>query len=347
MRPKRTRLYQSLGKIFAVGLLLLIFSGYLFFRIVYTSQKQIEPAQMISISNGMSVRGVIKLLEDKKILNTIQGKVFLIWVKLNNVGKHLKAGTYILHGQLSINDIMIQLVSGKVAQFELTVIEGDTFAGFKQLLSKHPAILKTIDNLSETELIKALEVSYPNLEGALFPDTYHFPDKTPDKVLLKLAYDTMQGYLSQAWETRGKTLSIKTPYEALILASIIEKESQVASERRIISGVFHRRLQKNMRLQSDPTVLYGMPEGKEKITRKDLKTDHPYNTYVHKGLPPTPIALPGLASIEAALHPDRSELLYFVAKGDGSHYFSEDLKEHNLAVKKYQLKQEIEGGLIE
>ncbi len=347
MLIKGIHLYQNLSKIVAVGLLLLILVGYLFLRIVYTPQKSLESAQTISISKGMSVRGVIKLLEKQEILTALQGNAFLMWVKLNNVGKHLKAGTYILHGQLSLNEIMAQLVSGKVAQFELTVIEGDTFSDFKAQLSQHPAVLQTTNNLSEVELIKLLGVSYSQLEGTLFPDTYHFPDKTPDKVLLKLAYDTMQTHLNKAWDKRGKALAIKTPYEALILASIIEKESKVASERAIISGVFQRRLEKNMRLQADPTVRYGMPAGKAKITRQDLKTDHPYNTYVHKGLPPTPIALPGLASIKAALHPDRSELLYFVAKGDGSHYFSEDLPEHNLAVKKYQRKQEVEGGLIE
>tara|TARA_R110002110_G_scaffold404606_1_gene623184 strand:- start:226674 stop:227564 length:891 start_codon:yes stop_codon:yes gene_type:complete len=296
----------------------------------------------------MSVRGVMALLKEQKILNDFQTKAFFIWVKLNNVEKNLKAGTYILQGKLSLNQIMNILVSGKEAQFELMVIEGDTVADFKAQLVKHPAILKTIGSMSDKALAKLLGSSYENLEGVLFPDTYHFPKNTPDTIILKLSYDTMQKHLNKAWDNRAKHLAVKTPYEALILASIIEKESKVAEERAIISGVFHRRLEKNMRLQADPTVRYGMPAEAEKITRKDLRTKHPYNTYVHKGLPPTPIALPGLASIQAALHPDRSELLYFVAKGDGSHYFSEDLKEHNLAVKKYQLKQKIEeGGLIE
>jgi UPF0755 protein len=187
--------------------------------------------------------------------------------------------------------------------------------------------------------MEAIGVSENHPEGLFFPDTYYFPNHTTDRDFLLRAYRMMQQKLAAAWGQRAENLPLQTPYEALILASIVEKETSAAQERAQIAGVFVRRLLKGMRLQTDPTVIYGLGEEFDgNIRRKDLRTDHPYNTYLRAGLPPTPIALPSQASIEAVLHPAAGKTLYFVARGDGSHYFSTTLDEHNAAVRKYQLK---------
>lgn len=331
---------SHLSKLFIVIGFTTALSGYLFLRFVYHPIPQLTEPQTISIEKGMSLRKVIQRLQTQDILGEMQATVLFLWAKLNRVDTQLKAGTYILQDSFSLDQLMNMFIDGKVAQFSVTIIEGDSFRDFRENLAKHPAVKQTVDELSEVAIAKILKIDFPALEGAFFPDTYYFKDQTADVILYKLAHDTMQQHLKDAWAKRAKNLAIQSPFEALILASIIEKESQVASERKIISGVFHRRLFKNMRLQADPTVRYGLDKLTESLTKKDLKDPHPYNTYVHNGLPPTPIALPGLASIHAALHPDRSEYLYFVAKGDGSHYFSENLKKHNKAVQKYRRHQQ-------
>jgi UPF0755 protein len=188
------------------------------------------------------------------------------------------------------------------------------------------------------EIMTALGHTGQHPEGRFMPDTYLFPKNTRDVDFLQRAYASMKNYLDQAWPQRGVGLAVKTPYEALILASIVEKETGLASERKAIAGVFNRRLLKRMRLQTDPTVIYGMGEKFDgNIRRRDLLRDNPYNTYRRFGLPPTPIALPGREAIDAVLHPQEDDTLYFVSKGDGSHHFSKTLKEHNQAVIKYQL----------
>jgi UPF0755 protein len=177
-------------------------------------------------------------------------------------------------------------------------------------------------------------------EGYFYPDTYHFQGGTTDVVFLEHAYQRLQSVLEHQWEKRNKNLPLQSPYEALILASIVEKETGKAEERPMIAGVFIRRLAKGMKLQTDPTVIYGMGVSfKGNISRRDLVTDTPYNTYVHAGLPPTPICMPGEAAINAVLHPADGKALYFVAKGDGSHYFSATLEEHNIAVRRFQLNK--------
>ena len=194
--------------------------------------------------------------------------------------------------------------------------------------------------MSEAEVMKLVGKGEKHAEGWFFPDTFYFDRGTTDVVLLKRSYDIMQAKLESAWANRASGLPYKNSYEALIMASIIEKETGKASERPMIAGVFINRLRIGMRLQTDPTVIYGMGDNyKGNIRRKDLTTDTIYNTYTRDGLPPTPIAMPGLASIEAALNPEKTKALYFVGKGDGSHAFSNSLVEHNRAVAKYQLKR--------
>ena len=232
------------------------------------------------------------------------------------------------------------IVSGKVVQYSLTIVEGWSFKQIMQAL-KESEILEQTLAVSDPEYVMAT-IGYAGhlAEGRFFPDTYNFPAGTTDVDFLRRAYKAMQQILSAEWQHRATGLPYASSYQALTMASIIEKETAISTERSKIAGVFVRRLQQHMKLQTDPTVIYAMAESFDgNIRQKDLSIDSPYNTYRYKGLPPTPIASPGRASINAALHPQEGDSLYFVAKGDGTHYFSSSLAEHNNAVAKYQLKK--------
>jgi UPF0755 protein len=236
--------------------------------------------------------------------------------------------------------LLLSLNHGKATQGSVTFIEGRTFAQMRAKLTKNDAVKQTISVLSESEILKNMGSEYTIAEGLFFPDTYYFDRNTADTVMLQRSYEAMRTKLDMAWKKRAAGLPYKNSYQALIMASIVEKETGQASERPLIAGVFINRLRIGMRLQTDPSVIYGMgAQYKGNIRKKDLLTDTPYNTYTRIGLPPTPIAMPGLASIEAALHPASTRALYFVGKGDGSHAFSNSLEEHNRAVVKYQLKK--------
>jgi UPF0755 protein len=210
----------------------------------------------------------------------------------------------------------------------------------REKLANNDAVKQTITSLSDREIMQLLGSTYNAPEGLFFPDTFYFNRHTRVLAILKISYDEMQAKLDKAWQNREENLPYKNSYEALIMASIVEKETGKASERPMIAGVFINRMRFGMRLQTDPTVIYGMGlQFNGNIRKKDLLTDTPYNTYTRSGLPPTPIAMPGIAAIEAALHPAKTKALYFVGKGDGSHAFSNDLNEHNRAVVRYQLKK--------
>ncbi len=249
--------------------------------------------------------------------------------------KAIKAGEYSLTKQETPISLLEKMVQGQVKQYAFTIIEGMSHYQVIQALKDNS---KFRDDVSQQKslLVKRLDLPYANVEGWLFPDTYYISNQSSGLALLKRAVKKMQQVLAQEWKNRAPNLPYKTPYEALIMASIIEKETGAEQEREKIAGVFVRRLQKNMRLQTDPTVIYGIGENfNGDITRKDLKTATPYNTYIIKGLPPTPIAMPSQRSIYAALHPAPGDVLYFVADGKGGHYFSATLKEHNKAVRRY------------
>jgi UPF0755 protein len=234
--------------------------------------------------------------------------------------------------------LLNKIVAGEVEQFFLTIVEGWTFRQMLAAVHQHPEIDKKLAELNDEEIMRTLNLPAVHPEGQFMPDTYHFPDGTTDIQFLKRGWKAMQDYLHAQWQQRDEGLPLKSPYEALILASIVEKETGLARERPEIAGVFVRRLQKGMKLQTDPTVIYGIgPQFDGNIRRKDLRKDTPYNTYTRYGLPPTPIALPGKAAIKATLHPADGNSLYFVAKGDGSHQFSDTLDEHNRAVRRFQL----------
>lgn len=291
--------------------------------------------RQITVPAGASFRSIIREGERNGIFTN--GLTLLIYSRFTGVGAQIKAGEYALPDQASAIQILDILKEGKSIQYDITLIEGLTFNEWLQTIWANEKITKELQGLSDSEMMQKIcgRDEYP--EGRFYPDTYRFTQGYSDLDLLKRAYQKMQAVLQEEWSNRAEKLPYQTPYEALIMASIIEKETGLASERPAIAGVFVRRLEKHMRLQTDPTVIYGL--GKEfdgNLTRKHLKQDTPYNSYTRFGLPPTPIAMVSREAVYAALHPEEGTALYFVARGDGSHHFSSTLREHNNAVRKYQ-----------
>lgn len=260
------------------------------------------------------------------------------YTRLSGDASNIKAGDYLVDSSLSVYGLIDQVSDGKVIQQGLTFIEGWRWRDYLDAVNAEQGLRQ--DVTTERELLDYLKIESDNIEGWLAPETYFFASQSSAKIVLRKAYLRQKKILEDEWENRDPGLPYKTPYEALIMASIIEKETGVAFERPAIAGVFVRRLNKPMRLQTDPTVIYGLGENyRGNITRKHLKTPTAYNTYTMSGLPPTPIAMPSKAAIHAALHPAEGSTLYFVAKGNGEHYFSTNLDEHNKAVRKYQLRR--------
>jgi UPF0755 protein len=292
----------------------------------------------LQIPAGASVRSIADQLVAAGVLT--EPYSFLLTVKLTGSGSQLQAGDYALNTPLQALSLLDILKHGTFDQFKLQLIEGKTFADFRQKLAQMPGIRHDTVMLSDSELMALISGQAMHPEGWFFPDTYFLDAQSSDIDLYKRAYQKMVQHLSAAWESRQPGLPYQSLYEALIMASIVEKETGVEEERPQIAGVFINRLRKGMRLQTDPTVIYGMGTRYQgNITKKDLLTDTPYNTYTRSGLPPTPIALPGLASIQAALHPAKTNALYFVANGQGRHVFTSTLEAHNQAVRAYQLKK--------
>ena len=293
-------------------------------------------AQEITIKPNSGLKSIANQLVVQQVIPDALS--FVILGKLLRKEPYLQAGDYTLNKNISPYQLLLSLSHGKATQGSITFIEGKTFKQMRTKLAKNDSVKTTIADLSDAEVMRVVGKGEKHAEGLFFPDTFYFDRNTSDIVILKRSYEGMQGKLAKAWANRASSLPYKNSYEALTMASIVEKETGKASERPMIAGVFLNRLRIGMRLQTDPTVIYGMGEKYDgNIRRKDLTTDTIYNTYTRDGLPPTPIAMPGLASIEAALHPEKTKALYFVGKGDGSHAFSNSLVEHNLAVAKYQL----------
>lgn len=299
----------------------------------------VHETRLFAVPDGSSFSRVSrKLVAEEIFVWPHQAEYFTWYARLNGRTGDLRTGEYRIEPRISPRGLLDLLTSGKAVQHSLTVIEGWTFAQMMKALGGNDAIRHTLKNHRPEEVMRAIGHEGEHPEGRFFPDTYLFQRGQTDVEFLRRAYDTMQRILDEEWQKRAENLSVSTPYEALILASIIEKETAVRSERFEIAGVFNRRLKKGMLLQTDPTVIYGMGESYEGDIRfRDLKEDTPYNTYIRAGLTPTPICLPGRDSINAALHPAEGDTLYFVSRGDGSHVFSRTLDEHNAAVRKYQL----------
>ena len=293
-------------------------------------------SQEITIKPKSSLTGIANQLVAQGVIK--EAWPFVLLTRILHKEASLQAGDYTLNKNVSPYQLLMSLNHGKAMQGSITFIEGKTFKQMREKLAKNDAVKSTIQNLSEAEIMALVGKGEKHAEGLFFPDTFYFDRGTTDIVLLRRSYDMMQSKLDKAWNARINGLPYKNSYEALIMASIVEKETGRASERPAIAGVFVNRLRIGMRLQTDPTVIYGIGDKYDgNIRRKDLQTDTIYNTYTRDGLPPTPIAMPGFASIEAALHPESTKALYFVGKGDGSHEFTNSLAEHNRAVAKYQL----------
>ena len=307
--------------------------------LAWFSLRPLEPPRTpfdFTVKSGSSLKSVARNLANEGLL----AEPHSFWIVGRLLGKagSLHAGTYRLAAPLTPLELLDKLASGDVVPVEIVFVEGTTFRQWLAQLHAHPEVRPTLRGLSEPEIRAALGVREPSLEGLFFPDTYRFHAGTADIEILKRAHAEMAKRLARAWEARDPAVPLASPYEALILASIIEKETGQAGERPTIASVFVNRLRMPMRLQTDPTVIYGLGERFDgNLRKRDLLADTPWNTYTRDGLPPTPIAMPGEASISAALNPAATEFLYFVGRGDGSHQFSRTLEEHNRAVAKYQL----------
>ena len=260
------------------------------------------------------------------------------YARLTGVAKRIKAGEYRIDPRQSPARLLEQLTNGRVVQYSFTLVEGWTFKQLRAALALDPILVATLNDATPEHIMTAIGAAGKHPEGQFLPDTYFFPRGTTDIAFLQRAARSMQEKLVLEWANRSGELPLKTPYEALTLASIVERETAVPEERAAIAGVFIERLQRKMYLQTDPTVIYGMGDSyKGRIRYSDLRQDNPYNTYRRKGLTPSPIAMPSAEAIHAVLHPQFSGALYFVARGDGTHQFSASLREHNQAVIKYQL----------
>ncbi|WP_299071546.1 endolytic transglycosylase MltG [uncultured Paraglaciecola sp.] len=322
-----------------IGLIL----GLLFIAVLFYLDKKVHQplnlskATSYTVKSGASAKGLLNRLKKQGIISDNLG--LKIRLKLEPELANVKVGTYELLPSMSALDLLELFSSGKEMQFSISLVEGLNWREWLLVLKAHPQIVFSNDFQQKLEEISRL-LPHQSIEGFLLPDTYHFVAQTKAIELVKRAHLSMQQYLNTAWSNRALNLPYQSAYEGLTMASIIEKETGVASERPRISGVFVNRLNLKMRLQTDPTVIYGMGDRFDgNIRRKDLKTATPYNTYVIKGLPPTPIAMPSKAAIDAAFNPMTTDELYFVSKGDGSHQFSVTLQQHNSAVRKYQLKK--------
>lgn len=298
----------------------------------------IKQSEFITIKPGTSFYAFSKQLIDK---GWLQQRFWLrSYAKFNPAQSRIKSGTYQVQANMRIIELLNLVVSGKEHQFSITFIEGSTFKEVLAQLAQHPHISHQLVNLSPAAVAKKLLIEQDNPEGWLFPDTYAFTQDTADISIIKRAYENMQSALNAQWQNRALDLPYKSPYQALIMASIIEKESGRHAEHPRIASVFVNRLNKKMRLQTDPTVIYGLGERYHgDITYAHLREKTAYNTYKIKGLPPTPIALPGAQALKAALQPELSNYLYFVSNGAGEHIFSTNLADHNRAVTKYQRKK--------
>jgi UPF0755 protein len=287
------------------------------------------------LRTGSSLRATATQLAAAGIIG--RPEPFELLTRLLGESGRLKAGNYEFSGQMTPLELLQRMTRGDVTLIAITFVEGWTFGQMRKALRENPKIRSELADLSEPEVLQKLGISAPAAEGWFFPDTYHFTDGTTDLSILLRAHNLMRRHLEQEWARRATNLPLQTPTEALILASIVEKETGRADERGLVAAVFINRLRIGMRLQTDPTVIYGMGASFDgNIRKRDLLTDTPYNTYTRTGLPPTPIAMPGLDALRATLNPAPSDALYFVARGDGTSKFSRTLAEHERAVTQYQ-----------
>lgn len=294
-----------------------------------------QPVSEFSIERGAGMRQVARAVAAGGV--EVRPEL-LYWIaRLGGKADHIVAGSYEVASGITLWELILKIHHGEVSQGSLLIPEGWTYAQMRAAIEAHPHLLKDSVDLDDAALLKAIGATESHPEGLFFPDTYVFNRYSSALDVFRAAYESMQARLERAWQKRAGGSPLKTPYEALILASIIEKETARLDERGLVASVFANRLRIGMRLQTDPTLIYGLGDRLQgRLRRKHLRTDGEYNTYTRAGLPPTPIALPGWSALEAAVRPPESEYYYFVARGDGSSEFSRNLKDHNRAVDRYQ-----------
>jgi len=293
------------------------------------------------LPKGVSLSGAAQILREKSILNdSLDERMFTFVGRMLGMSKQVKAGNYQLEVTPTIFELLSLISKGQITESRISIIEGWTFNELRRVFNANPDIKHDTLGMSDEDILQQLGLPYRHAEGLFFPDTYYFTSGTSDLVLLQQAQLTMRKHLDASWSARSSGLPLHTPYQALVLASIVEKETGQTKDRDMIAGVFVNRLKMGMKLQTDPTVIYGMGVSFDgNLRQRDLLKDTPYNTYTRYGLPPTPIALPGLASLKAVMHPAKTKALYFVARGDGTSEFSNTLRDHNNAVNRYQKRR--------
>jgi len=328
-------LIRLFKKLLVLMLLSVLIAGAAVYYYAYDELRLPESPVTFELRAGSGLRAAASQLSAAGIIG--RPEPFELLARLLGESGRLKAGNYELSAPLTPLGLLQRMTRGDVTLTAVTFVEGWTFGQMRKALEENPRVRKELATLSEPEILQKLGMSIPSTEGWFFPDTYHVTDGTTDISILQRAHKLMRKHLEQEWARRAPNLPLSSPEEALILASIVEKETGRPDERGLVAAVFINRLRIGMRLQTDPTVLYGLGESFDgNIRKRDLLTDTPYNTYTRNGLPPTPIAMPGLDALRATLNPAPSDALYFVARGDGSSKFSRTLAEHERAVTQYQ-----------
>jgi UPF0755 protein len=329
---------RFLKRLFLLCLLLAVAAGGVFYWFATTPLSLRSSPLDFTIEPGMSLKKASTAMQDAGL--GFQDWQFHIFARVLRQSAAIKAGSYEVEQGVTPWLLLQKLTRGDVTQADITLVEGKTFRQFRALLDASPDLKHDTAGLSDAEVLQRIGATEAHPEGLFLPDTYLFSKGSSDLDVLRRAYKAMQGRFALAWDQRAPDLPYKSPYEALIMASIVEKETGSPADRPMVASVFVNRLRSGMLLQTDPTVIYGIGETYDGNIRKNhLTTDTPYNTYTRTGLPPTPIAMPGEAAIQAALNPPKSDKYYFVARGDGSSEFSRTLDEHNRAVARYQLKR--------
>ncbi|MFP4252195.1 MAG: endolytic transglycosylase MltG [Guyparkeria sp.] len=308
----------------------------------YWQMPLVDSTTTVTVESGQSMPSIAASIHE--VQPGIPARAIDWTARFRGQARSIQAGEYEVRPDERLASLLDRMVAGDVIEYRLTIPEGVTAQVFLDRLAEAPRIRRTLDELTAETVLDELDLPVDHLEGWLFPDTYRYTAGTTDRALIRRAFTQMREVVDAAWAARADDLPLETPYEALILASVIEKETGLSGERDEVAGVFVNRLERGMRLQTDPTVIYGMGEEYDgRLFSRHLREDTPYNTYTRDGLPPTPIALPSIASINAATRPAETDALYFVADGTGGHAFSRTLEEHNRAVARWRVFQQQQG----